>query len=457
MKIIGLALFTVPANAFPSEVELPNDDAQEPLHQEYEQLGELDTAAATVLLQTDMAISENMLLGKTVGDAAMGSPTKTSDVALNSVMHRVWTFFGCSDTLTAGATVAAENAKRFHRDFIAAALLMCCVLPWARRQEGETSHGSERTGAADESERSSLLTMSGLGFDFPNGLLHVFPAFHCLRYVSVLLLWLQHYWFEGSLLACQPLLLLVGLVLDFVETRRNSEDNIWTKYASAIPERFTRLYPLYALHVIICYLSFPLPGSSEGGRNFADGFNVEGSLVQRALSGTAWVVSVVFGSYILLPVLTDQPHDIPDNIVAMLSAACVALVVLPRTLAFPVIPSNTENDRFYDSSQDTAVAEMIFAHKTLLFGLAYFFSGVVIGRVCLAFNLDRYISMPTWFNRHTPDIKAEPTSEEADKPRVQQRTARLSEDTLRRHQELLDSDAALSADLLSDCLDSEPQ
>mmetsp|Transcript_117473 Transcript_117473/g.226588 ORF Transcript_117473/g.226588 Transcript_117473/m.226588 type:complete len:442 (+) Transcript_117473:2-1327(+) len=437
--IIGLAFFTtLPSHAFQSEESSNDTDG-----------GAFEERDGLVLLQTDMIISDNLALNKTAANLeAAGATAAVTGIAWNSVMQKVWAFLGCSESLTAGATAAAENAKRFHRDFIAAALLMCCVLPWARRQDGEAAHGREHTSAghvADEFERSSFPSMSELCCDFPNGLLHIFPAFHGLRYISVMLLWLQHYWFQGSLSASQPLLLLAGIVLDFMETRRPSEDNIWTKYAGAVPERFTRLYPLYALHVILCYLSFPVPGLAD----------TEGSFLQRTFSGSAWIVSVVFGSYILLPVLTDQPQDIPDNIVAMLSAACVALVVLPRTLAFPALPATAEKPLLLDSSRDTAVAEMIFAHKTLLYGLAYFFTGMVIGRVCLSLKLDRYV----------PQIaqlvclgskKVESNFEEADKPSVQLQEASFGDEGLS-HSELLGSQDLLSSDLLADCLDSQSQ
>lgn len=441
LMIICFALLTtLPGHAFQSE-DIFNDTISEALEDH-----------AVVLLQTDISISETQGVHKNAGNSeTVGATAAVFSKAWTSAMWRkALAFLGFGESLTARATAAAESAKRFHRDFIAAALLMCCVLPWARRQDGEAAHDSEPTSAgnvADEIETSSFPSMSSLCLDFPNGLFHVFPAFHGLRYMSVMLLWLQHYWFQGSLLAYQPLLLLAGLTLDHMETRRHSDHNIWTKYASSVPERFTRLYPLYALHVIVCYLSFPVPGLAKES---------EGSFVQRTLSGSAWAVSVVFGSYILMPVLTDQPEDIPDNIVAMLTAACVALVVLPRTLAFPTISSTAEKPLLLDSSQDTALSEMIFAHKTLLYGLAYFFTGMVIGRVCLSLKLDRYVPQFARLVRFGSKLKVGSNFEEADKPSAAMQENSLSDESLS-HTELLGSQDVLSNYLLADCLDSQSQ
>lgn len=394
---LALILFiTLPCQAFQSEVVLHVNVSSAPtVREEYcnDEFGDdlAEDVNGMVLLQTDIVMSES------VGKKSGSHGVKTKGV-WDSVKQTCWAILGRSEKPSAQATQAAENVKRFHRDFIAAALLMCCVLPWSRqRQEEEDGHGSERLSAgyaeveARESSRSAAI--NSLCFDLPNGLLHVFPAFHSLRYISVLVLFLQHYWFQGSFIGSQILLLLGGFSLDFAETRQSSEDSIWIKYASTIPERFTRLYPVYALHVILCYLIFPVPG-------------LDGTIFHQAFSGAAWVFSVAYGSYILMPVLTDQPHDVPDNVVAMLSAACVALVVLPRTLACAVTSMAPESPSSFHSNQKAAMADMIFAHKALLNGLAYFFAGIVIARGCLSLTVfSRSMEPPSQETEEETDLK----------------------------------------------------
>jgi len=80
------------------------------------------------------------------------------------------------------------------------------------------------------------------------------PALASMRYIAILCLWIQHEWmyiFQTSMF----FLLLSGFVLQFAEERRSqANDDKGTNYFGFIHRRLEKIYPLYALHVIVGYL-----------------------------------------------------------------------------------------------------------------------------------------------------------------------------------------------------------
>jgi len=315
------------------------------------------------LFQTDLLVHQDRR-SKLVKDDSTVCRTSASssgnEAGLAKMLKKIWQWVTQADQQGAAANDATEAAKRFHKDFIAAALLMTCVLPWTRQSRN----------VADASHRPAQ-----------NRLWHLLPSSQSLRYLSVLLLWLKHYWFKGDHTFLAQMFVIVGAVFDFVDQHVDCEDDLWKRLGDFVPERFARLFPFYAFYVIVCYLTF---------------FSSPCSAIETLLGGNltlayacglgAWLLSVVFGCYLVAVVLASPPQHAQASNVAMLCAGCVAMVFLPRTLAAPVHgPWGWSEDKASLTPSDPAGAayELFFARRSLLFGLVHFFFGLVLARARL--------------------------------------------------------------------------
>jgi hypothetical protein len=207
------------------------------------------------------------------------------------------------------------------------------------------------------------------------------PSGQTLRYMCVLLLWLKHYCFKGQHTIFEVVFVLVGIVFDFADQHIDYEDDMWRRLADCVPQRFARLYPLYSLHVIVCYLVF---------------FSAPCSAIETLLGGNllpfyacgivAWLSSLCFAVYLVVTLLASPNDHLQSSSMAMMNAGCVAMVVLPRTLAAPVHGPWTWTDEKasqLQSDPDAALFELFFARRSLLLALAHFFLGLVLARVRL--------------------------------------------------------------------------
>lgn len=311
---------------------------------------------AVSLLQTDVVIAPKSNIGHADICNTSAVSTAAEPGVLVGMLKKTWQWLAQGET---GAKDVTEAAKRFHKDFIAAALLMTCVLPWSRQSSGDSvrRQGQHR-------------------------LWRLLPSGQCLRYLAVFLLWMKHYWFTGHNTFLEFSFVILGIVFDFVDQHSECEDDMWKRLADFVPERFARLYPLYALYVIAYYLIF-----------FSSPCNaietlLGGNVILSHLCGIgAWLISVVFGCYLVALLLASPlPQQIQSSSVAMVCAGCVAMVLLPRTLAAPVHRTWTWSDErasTLHTTSDGVGYELFFTRRSLLLGLAYYFFGLVLARVRL--------------------------------------------------------------------------
>lgn len=225
------------------------------------------------------------------------------------------------------------------------------------------------------------------------------PALHSLRYLSILLVWLKDQWFGRMFVTSEFFLILSGFVLEFAEQRRELTESASTlseKFQQFLPRRFARLYPLYALHVIIGHLSTPGPSKCDPYRalllyqswGYGTGTFDDGQLVYHTCGTGTWFISVIFGCYILFPILSAPMRQVPIAACATLWAACIPLIVIPRALASPVSAPNVWwDDVFHTQNQTAGIMHMLFAQRSLLHGLAHFFLGMVLARAWVAATL----------------------------------------------------------------------
>jgi len=273
---------------------------------------------------------------------------------LVDLLRRMWRWATQSDATRLDAT---ESARRFHKDFIAAALLMTCVLPWSRS-----------SGATD-----AVPVVQRLGIALPSS--------QYLRYLSIFLLWLKHYWFQSHQVFMEFLFVIAGAVFDYVGKHSSCEDDMWERLADCVPQRFARLYPFYALHVIGVYLVF-----FSSPCNTIETLLGGNLLLSYSCALGAWLFSLVFACYLVSIVLASPSQDSQSSNVAVICAGCIAMIVLPRTLAAPVHRPWAWSDEATSSmaaNPDSAVYEMFFSRRTLLLGLAHYFLGLVLARVRL--------------------------------------------------------------------------
>lgn len=223
----------------------------------------------------------------------------------------------------------------------------------------------------------------------------VLPALQSLRYLAILSVWLKHWWFQNMFLSTDFFLILSGFILEFAEQRRgrSAEDSsMLDKYKEFLPRRFARLYPLYALHVIIGYLSQPGPSKCSpvgalllyqswwyGTGTFALDGEGKSHLVYDTCGTGTWFVSVIFGCYFLFPVVS-QPLRKISNVVPLWAGAAL-LVVVPRALASPAnAPMVWWDNVFAQQAAPVGAMELLFSQRSLVHGFAHFFLGMVLAR-----------------------------------------------------------------------------
>lgn len=296
------------------------------------------------LLQTYTTKSTTMQPAEALHGEAQGGP--------EDIVTRIWLWITQGAYSESNAKDPTEATKRFHKDFIAAALIMSCVLPW------------------------TCPTRSTAAGTTASGLLRMLPCGQALRVLCVLLLWLKHYCVKDQHGYLEISFVIAGAILDIVNRHNVSEDDMWKKLSEFVPDNFARLYPFYTFYVLVCYLVFFSSPSTTTEILFGGSI-----LLSRAGSIVAWFLSVVFGCYLVLPVLASPPQNMQSGAVAMICAGCVAMVVLPRTLAAPVhSPWNWTGDASLVVPPGTT-AELFVARRSLLLGLAYFFFGLILSRI----------------------------------------------------------------------------
>jgi hypothetical protein len=217
------------------------------------------------------------------------------------------------------------------------------------------------------------------------------PSGQTLRITSVALLGWKHYWLKESCFAFDLLLVFAGFLFDFLGRNASNEDDLWSRLSHSVPSRIAQFYPVYTFHVIVCYLSF-----FSSPSNMEDTF--WGNMLLTGMVGWGcWLLSVIFGCYLVMPLLVSPPQSGDMSAIAMLSAGCVAMVVLPRTLAAPVQGqyawSISSNTRFHAHPDDIS-RELFFARRSLLHGLAHFFFGLVLARICMVLKSSTWLWKP---------------------------------------------------------------
>mmetsp|Transcript_14106 Transcript_14106/g.26863 ORF Transcript_14106/g.26863 Transcript_14106/m.26863 type:complete len:483 (-) Transcript_14106:72-1520(-) len=132
------------------------------------------------------------------------------------------------------------------------------------------------------------------------------PALAALKYISILVFWQTHKW--GQLTHCplhtsRLLLMLSGFVLQFAEERRSLTDDrsSFSGYCSFITRRLTKLYPLFALSVIVAELM----GYYRTTCRPISSLLVFPALVQESECATGqWFIPVIFACYMIFPFLS---------------------------------------------------------------------------------------------------------------------------------------------------------
>lgn len=285
--------------------------------------------------------------------------------------------------------IIAEEYVRLHTENgdILLGLLACLVyfvLPWHLGKWG--------TAAPPEQDGLSLA-----GFNF-------FPAMHSMRYCAMVALLLRQRWFKAHSNASEFFLLLSGFVLHCAETCREPPTQTQTSlrervaevYKRIFPRRLARLYPLYALGVIVNILQeegesrcSPIKslllyeawgfGTAIAERDDSGAWHLSTSFCGDS-EGT-WFVSIIFGCYLLFPVLTTPLRYLQLHALSNLWACCILLVVIPRALGTPAhAPNVWWSDIFQTQQQDVGLFNLRFSQRSLIHQLAYFFSGTILAR-----------------------------------------------------------------------------
>lgn len=231
---------------------------------------------------------------------------------------------------------------------------------------------------------------SGSSDDERHNLPAFLPALSSLRYLAIVTVWLKHHWVPQLFNTSEFVLMLSGFVLEYAEQRKTKDEEgpLQLRYKQFLPRRFARLYPLYALHVIIGHLTNKslscdpvralLLYQSWG---YGTGFFAGGKLVYSSCGIGTWFVSVIFGCYFLFPIMSRPLRNLPTGGAAVLWIACSIFVVLPRAFASPAgAPKVWWNDVFHPEQNAVGLVELLISQKSLLHGLAHFFMGMLLSR-----------------------------------------------------------------------------
>lgn len=227
------------------------------------------------------------------------------------------------------------------------------------------------------------------------GLPLFFPALHSLRYCVMVALLLKQIWLNTFFNTSEFYILLSGFVLEFAEQRRTSKmEGIKDVYRRIIPRRFARLYPLYALSVIIAFLRQDNHSTCDPIKSLllSEAWGCGAAIQVQDQSGAwhlkpfacgegTWFVSVIFGCYLLFPLLSAPMRYLQMEDLSKLWACCVLLIVVPRALGSTAHAHNIWwSDVFHPQQQEVGVFALRFSQRSVLHGLAYFFSGIILAR-----------------------------------------------------------------------------
>lgn len=226
------------------------------------------------------------------------------------------------------------------------------------------------------------------------------PALSSLRYLSMVTVWMKHFWFPQLFNTAEFVLILSGFVLELAEQRhKDTEDaagSQQSKYQRFLSRRIARLYPLYALHVIIGHLTKPGPSTCDPFRalllyqswGYGTGTFQSGKLVYYSCGIGTWFVSVIFGCYLLFPFMSRPMRHLPAGAASMLWVCCSIFIILPRALASPAGARNVWwDDVFHQQGSSVGLVELLVSQKSVLHGLPYFFLGMVLARSWVAARL----------------------------------------------------------------------
>lgn len=297
------------------------------------------------LVQTDMALS---LLPVEDGGSCFQNCTSPKSVSF----ERFQVTGATQPFMIVTATPDAEDlevSRRFHKDFLAAVLIMSSVFPWWAQT---ACHSHQQAHSAAK----------------------FLPSGVALRVLCVFCLWCDHYWLNAAQSHfLHVVFCFLGAAFDVIHYHDNSADDVWIRLSEFVPPSYSRLYPFYTFYVIASYLLFfSAPSNAH-----------DGLLLHWAGKLFAWMLSVVFGCYLVVPALTHPPPHLDTNALAMFCSGCVAMVVLPRTLAAPIQNPWAWTDvsaAGLHSQQSGQVYELFLARKSLLTGMCSFFLGLVLTR-----------------------------------------------------------------------------
>eukprot|EP00746_Dinoflagellata_sp_MGD_P006943 gnl/MRDRNA2_/MRDRNA2_113698_c0_seq1.p1 gnl/MRDRNA2_/MRDRNA2_113698_c0~~gnl/MRDRNA2_/MRDRNA2_113698_c0_seq1.p1 ORF type:complete len:588 (+),score=66.40 gnl/MRDRNA2_/MRDRNA2_113698_c0_seq1:120-1883(+) len=224
------------------------------------------------------------------------------------------------------------------------------------------------------------------------------PALSSLRYLAMVTVWLKHRWFSQLFDTSEFVLVLSGFVLEYAEQRKSEGANVSLsyKYHEFLPRRFARLYPLFALHIIIGLLSASATSTCDPVRalllyqswGYGTGTFMGGKLVYNSCGIGTWFVSVIFGCYFLFPILSRPMRHLPSGALPILWVGCTIFIMIPRALAAPAGNHNVWwDDVFHQQGTAVGLMELLISKKSLLHGLAHFFLGMVLARSWVASSL----------------------------------------------------------------------
>jgi len=173
------------------------------------------------------------------------------------------------------------------------------------------------------------------------------PAIASIKYICIIVFWINHKWLGFRVFhTSRMLLMLSGFVLQFAEERRSTtnQSDSWSTYYNFLVRRVTKLYPLFALAVLVADLKNSFHATCKPISNFL----IFPALVQNAeCSFGDWFIPVIIACYMVFPVLSAQLRKIRFRMTCALVCLCfiVVRVSYSKSLSlnrktFPICLSN---------------------------------------------------------------------------------------------------------------------
>mmetsp|Transcript_116648 Transcript_116648/g.201520 ORF Transcript_116648/g.201520 Transcript_116648/m.201520 type:complete len:387 (+) Transcript_116648:62-1222(+) len=206
--------------------------------------------------------------------------------------------------------------------------------------------------------------------EFPNSM----PALATMKYISILAYWIHHKWAGSwtfvsilSFRTSKCLLVVSGFVLQFAEERRqwrssanqgSQPSNPWSAFFNFVQRRITKLYPLYALSVVVGYL---VHNSYVGCKPVKALLVVPYWIPPYHIGqcwGGAWFIPAIMACYVVFPFFSSYLRK------KTLIATCILLCFCSMLAQLTYIPS----------------VEKSFHRQSFAVALPWFLLGMVLAR-----------------------------------------------------------------------------